>query len=242
MPGKRSSQRVLAERRRRTYLEIMRGLSISQISSKHIISEKTVDRDLAALRRSFGPEEAKKLRRAAIANMNRVFSREKAEKFISLCQKIIRGETSLLPKPVLYRFSKTNAKGAKKIVRLLRTTGKSFRQIAEETVANRGTVRLAYKALVARGENIATRGTGVQISERAIAKKSFPDPETFIKGIETISQKAGLTLQETAAVYCKLVGMQQKEMAKIVGVGKLTIIRLLRSARKEMSKVPVPKT
>jgi transposase len=241
MPGKRQSRRVIAERRRGIYLGVLRGLSIAQLSSKHRVSEKTVDRDLAALRKGLGSEAAKRLRLMLIANANKVFTREKSAEFISLCQKIIRGEASLRPKPVLHRFSKTNAEGARKIVSLLRTTDRSFRQIAKEASANRRTVNLAYQDLVARGENIPPRGRAPQISKRTVAKKNFPDPEGQINTLERMAQKAGLTLQEKAGVYCKLVGMEQQEMARIVGVSKLTIIRLLKSVRKEIGKVPSPK-
>ncbi len=242
MARRRLPRRVLAERARRTYSEVMGGLSVQQIMSRHNIAEIAVTKDLAAVRASLEPEDVRKLRRRVIANARQRFSREKAEEFISFCQKIIRGEISLLPKPLLPFLSKTNPEAARGAVHLLRTTGKSFRQIAEQTRVNKDTVGSAYRVLVARGENIATRGTGVQISERAIAKKSFPDPENQITVLETMALKADLTLQEKAVVYCRLVGKQQKELAKIVGVNRMTIIRLAKSAKGKMSKVPEPKT
>ncbi len=227
----------IVERRKRTYSEIMDGFSIKQISSKHKVSKPTVRKDLVAVRESLGPKEAKKLRRKVIANARQVFSREKATEFISLCQKIIRGEVSLLLNPMLPYLTKNHPERVKKIVRLLRATGKTFQQIARETGAGKMAVASAYKAIVARGEKIAPRRKGT----RPVAKKSFSNPEAQINTLEALSQKADLTMQEKAVVYCKLVKIQQKELAKIVGVNRVTIISILKSAREKLRKVSPPK-
>jgi len=62
------------------------------------------------------------------------------------------------------------------------------------------------------------------------------DPEIGISLIEAVSKKAGLTIQEKAAIYLRFAGFTQKQIAQEVNVNPNAISYILTSAKKKLEK------
>ena len=241
MAGRKGANRnAIAERRRMVLLNVRRGFPLTRIRQELGVGKSTLARDLTALRKQVPAEEAKILRRLILANVRGVFKPKDALSFISLCQEIIRGKAKL-PVNVLPKYSKAHTTKAQKIINLLLATDKSIHQVAKKTGASRKAVTAAYHSLLTRGEVVPKRRTRKVPANQRMQINAFT-PEERIKIVEDYASKAGLTVQEKAVAYCKVVGMQQRDLAGMVDVSEQLISNLAESSRKKMAKIMAAKS
>jgi len=149
---------------------IYAGKTIKQIAQEKRLPYSRMHRKVDDVKRGLKPESREKLKEQINANRGKKFDPRSAKELTSFAKKAIRGEIFLFSqspwKTSFPSYYEKHPKTLKKVVHLLRSTGKSFTQIGQETGVGYGTISKSYKLLKGFGEDIAERGLHARPSKR----------------------------------------------------------------------------